>query len=411
MKILIISPCDLPVPAVQGGAVASLMESILKKNEEYKRLQITIVTSWTSNAEKKSKLYPSVKFIWIKPMKSVQLVDNIVDRVSSFFRDKSALPKDYARKLYVISKLKKILSEDNYDAIVVQNSGYLLKAFKDKSIIEKYNGKIYYHLHNDIPMNADDEVLKYVKFILISKYLLKKLSEKCGDDVKKRCYIVKNGIDCEKFSHVLDKKEMVALKKKLNISDDKKVIVFVGRIVKEKGIKELLDAISMLKNKSVMLLIIGSTNFGAKNESKFEQEIRQQCEDLKDQVRFTGFIHNDEVWKYYKLGDMAVLPSMWEEPAGLTMIEAALSGLPVITTYSGGIPEYLTSDYAFLIDKDNNIVENIKNSIQEVLSDEEKWKCIAKNASDYVLKNFSEYNFYNKFADVFDLSLRKDFDL
>lgn len=405
MKVLIISPCDLPVPAVQGGAVASLMESILKENEKNKRLQITIVTSWTSEAEKKSMLYPNVKFIWIKPVKLVSLVDSAVDIVTSKFRNKSSLPKEYARKIYVISRLKKILSEGDYDDVVVQNSGYLLKAFKDKSIAEKYKGRIYYHLHNDIPMNADDDVLKQVKFILISRFLLKKLIVKCGKDVEKRCYIVKNGIDCEKFTRVLDKKEKSALKKKLEIDEDKKVIVFVGRIVWAKGIKELLDAIMLLNNKSVMLLIVGSTNFGAKDESEFECEIRQRCEELKDQVRFTGFIHNDEVWKYYKLGDVAVLPSIWEEPAGLTMIEAALSGLPVVTTYSGGIPEYLNSEYAFFISKESNTAENIKNAVDEILSDEARWKETGKKASEYVMNNFSEYTFYSNFADIFDSSV------
>ena len=60
----------------------------------------------------------------------------------------------------------------------------------------------------------------------------------------------------------------------------------------------------------------------------------------------------------YQLGNIAVLPSMWEEPAGMTMVEAVVSGLPLITTNSGGIPEYISDDVAVLLDRDENLVDN-----------------------------------------------------
>jgi len=400
MKVLLVTPCDLPVPAVNGGAVASLMESILKENEMQKKLNLTVVSSWNKKAEKQSLMYKRTKFIWIKTPLMYQKIDSFLGKLSSPFRENSR-SKEYIRKLYVISKLKSILAKKDYDAVVIQNSGYLLKVFRDTDLLEKYKGKIYYHLHNDIPMNADDEVLKQTKFLLISRYLLKKLKEKCGEDVENRCYIVKNGICCEKFRKTLTEKEKLSLRNKLGISSDKKVLVFVGRIVKSKGIKELLNAVEQIHDKSIVLLIIGSTNFGAKDISKFEIDIKKKCEELGNQVRFTGFIHNNELWKYYKISDIAVLPSMWEEPAGLTMIEAAAAGLPVITTISGGIPEYLNNNHAILIERNKSIVENIKNSVYEILSDMDKWKQKGQEASDYVVDNFSESAFYNSFVNVF----------
>ncbi len=400
MKVLLVTPCDLPVPAVNGGAVASLMESILKENETQKKLNLTVVSSWNKKAEKQSLMYKRTRFIWIKIPSMYQQIDSFLGKLSSPFR-KNSRSKEYLRKLYVISKLKDILAGKNYDAVVIQNSGYLLKVFRNTDLLEKYKGKIYYHLHNDIPMNADDEILKHTKFLLISRYLLKMLKEKCGEDVENRCYIVKNGICCEKFRKTLTEKDKLSLRNKLGISPDKKVLVFVGRIVESKGIKELLNAVEQMHDKSIVLLIIGSTNFGAKDISKFETEIKKKCEELGEQVRFTGFIHNNELWKYYKISDIAVLPSMWEEPAGLTMIEAAAAGLPVITTISGGIPEYLNNNHAILIERNKNIVENIKNSVYEILSDADKWKQKGQEASEYVADNFSESAFYNSFVNVF----------
>ncbi len=397
MKILLITPCDLPVPAVCGGAVASLMESILKENEKKKKLDITVVSSWNEKAERKSAEYRHSQFIWLKINSLCKMADNLAGKI---FKLLGKSGKDYIRKLYVISKIKKILSENDYDAVVVQNSGYLLKAFREKSLAEKYKDKIYYHLHNDIPVNADDEVLKHVKFILISRYLMKNVALKCGKDAEKRCCIVKNGINCQKFRKELSSEEELEIRNKLSISSDKKIIVFVGRIVEYKGIREVLEAISEMNDKSVVLLIIGSTNFGASDKSEFEASIQKKCEELGEQVRFTGFIHNDEVWKYYKLGDMAVLPSTWQEPAGLTMIEAASAGLPVVTTNSGGIPEYLNSEHAIFLDVNAELTKNIKASVEKILSDELEWKKTGMKASEYVMGNFSESAFYDSFTDA-----------
>ncbi len=397
MKVLIISPCDLPVPAVSGGAVASLMESIVKENEIQDKLHISMVTSFSKAAEEKSLKYKRTEFIWIKNPYFFKLADSVMDFLLMKFH-KASKPKEYFRKLYVISKIKKILDRGEYDRIVVQNSGYILKALKEEKTLAKYKDKIYYHLHNDIPMNADDDMLKETKFLLISEYLKIQLAEKCGESAKDRCIIVKNGIDCGKFRQELSDEDKVALRQQLEIAPDKKIMVFVGRINESKGIRELLNAVETMDD-SFVLLIIGSTNFGAAEISDFEREIQKKCEKLKDRVRFTGFVHNDELWKYYKLSDMAVLPSMWEEPAGLTMIEAAAAGLPVITTISGGIPEYLTDDYAILIDKENNVEENIRNAVYEVKDNEALWKQRGKAAAEYVMDNFSEKAFYDSFVD------------
>ncbi len=148
-----------------------------------------------------------------------QKIDSFLRKLSFPFR-KNSCSKEYIHKPYVISMLKSILAKNDYDAVVIQNSGYLLKVFRNTDLLEKYKGKIYYHLHNNIPMNAENEVLKQTKFLLISRFLLKKLKEKCGEDVENRCYIVKNGICCENFRKTLIEKEQLSLRNKLDISPD-----------------------------------------------------------------------------------------------------------------------------------------------------------------------------------------------
>ena len=91
---------------------------------------------------------------------------------------------------------------------------------------------------------------------------------------------------------------------------------------------------------------------------------------------FTGFINYDQVPSYLKMADIAVVPSMWEEPFGLTVVEAMASGLPLITTRSGGIPE-ICEGVATIVDREN-IVENLANAILDLYKHPEKRAAMAK---------------------------------
>lgn len=85
-----------------------------------------------------------------------------------------------------------------------------------------------------------------------------------------------------------------------------------------------------------------------------------------DRIRFTGYIENAELYQYYQCADMQVVPSMWEEAAGLVAIEGMLSGLPLVVTKSGGLVEYAPKEVAMQIER-NGIVENLKMAIETVM--------------------------------------------
>ena len=88
------------------------------------------------------------------------------------------------------------------------------------------------------------------------------------------------------------------------------------------------------------------------------------------------------MWKYYKLADLAVFPSIWEEPAGLTMLEATIASLPLITTRTGGIVEYLEEEQAIFVDNDEKIVNALTKKINDFFDNEKKYNkkmlCISK---------------------------------
>lgn len=127
---------------------------------------------------------------------------------------------------------------------------------------------------------------------------------------------VHNGIDCDKYE----------------FSDSHEdYLLFAGRIVAEKGVKE---AIKVAQETNHRLLIIGPT-YGDKSEY-FEHHVKPH---LDDKILYLGFMEQAQLVTYYKKAKAFLMPVQWEEPFGMTMIEAMACGTPVIGLRRGAIPE------------------------------------------------------------------------
>ena len=397
MKALIVTPCGLPIPAVKGGAVLTLLESIIKINEIEKKAELTVVGVYDEEAITASEQYPGTRFVFIRYGKPVLFFDELYEKVFDMLKKHHKIAKRYLSKLQVIHDVKKLLWQEDFDRVVFQNAGYLLNVLKDKKIRCKYEGKLYYHIHNDIPSNIYAEGVRDCRLLLISRYLEKRVIKICGSIDTEKIIVVKNGIDTEKFGQELSDDEAIEIKNKLHIPLDNKVVLFTGRIDQTKGISETVDAVEKLHRNDITLLVVGSNEFGSKRTSPFEIRMKNTFAAMGERVVFTGYVPYENIWKYYKIADVAVLPSMWEEPAGLTMIEACASDVPLITTLSGGIPEYISSEWANLLPKDSHIVDNISSAIEDVFSNYEIWKDRAKKAQDHIKANYDLKNFYNAF--------------
>lgn len=396
-KVLIVSPCGLPVPAVKGGAVLTLIESLVIQNKLNKTIDLSIVGTYDADSEKKSKEYSDTQFFFIKKPELIVTLDRLVESILKALHKNKDTPRDFFWKLYVLKYVRKLLLSKKYDKIIFENSGYLLRSLKNGRISQKYKGRFFYHLHNDIPLNIDVDGVKKCKLLIISEYLKININKLCRRDMKNQCVIVRNGFDVNHFTQFLSSDEKDKIKQALNIPKHKKVILFAGRLNANKGIDKLADAFVRLNRDDLTLLIIGSHHFGASDTSKFAENLKHKFGQLGDSVVFTGYVPYTEMWKYYKIADVGVFPSMWEEPAGLTMLEASAAGIPVITTVSGGIPEYLPEEYVYFIKRDDDIVNNLSKAICEVLANYDNWKEKAEKCSKYIINNYSEERYFADF--------------
>ena len=223
--------------------------------------------------------------------------------------------------------------------------------------------KIVYHLHNEkLDFSSPEGKRIYDtanKIICVSDYITNCIGTATGDD--KKCITVHNGINLNAFS---PQKQIIS-KGSLGLKEEDFVLLFSGRINKEKGIFELIQAMNKLKDyQNIKLLIIGSSFYGnIKTETSFIRVLKEYASDLNERIIFTGFIPYNKVPNYLSISDVAVIPSNWDDPFPTTVLEAQAMGLPIITTRRGGIPEEVTEDNAILLDTDEHFIDNLANAI------------------------------------------------
>ena len=87
---------------------------------------------------------------------------------------------------------------------------------------------------------------------------------------------------------------------------------------------------------------------------------------------FTGFIPYNNMPDYLQLADIAVIPSIWNDPFPTTELEAQAMGLPIITTLRGGIPEEVSIDNAILLETNEDFVNNLAKSILHLYENPQK---------------------------------------
>ena len=402
MKIAIITSGFLPVPATKGGAVENLIVNILKENEKRKKMKFVVFSIYDENSMIESQKYQHTKFTFIKSNVLIKFLDKIM-----FFIAKKILKKQNSQsyryifqRLYFLNICSKNLKKENYDKIILENHPTQYLALKWRKNYIKYSGKYYYHCHNEFPGTYG--CLKIIKntekIMCVSQYIAETLSNYL-DMNKNKFYVLRNCIDYDKFSSEIGEIEKNKIRKKYNIKNNEKVLIFTGRIVPEKGVMELVRALENLKYKKNKLIIIGSALNKLKINTNYQIKIEKMIKKLKNKIIFTGFISYDEIYKYYSIADIAVLPSIWNDPAPLTIIESLISGLPIVTTNSGGIPEYATNGSAVILNKDNNLINSLTQTLDDLLINEKKLELMSKKAKE-VSSDLRLENYYHNFLKI-----------
>lgn len=390
MKVAIVLGSQLPVPAVKGGAIETLVTNLVDQNEICKEIEMTVISSYDSQAVAEAAKYASTQFRWIKYTfinKIVNVFTRLISRISG-----KCIPH-----LGILETIH-ILKTGRFDFIVIEGSIQMLSA-----IAERFNSsQILFHLHSATLFSKPELFSLCKKVIVVSEYLKEQVSIHTGLS-DNRTEVLKNCIDLEKYFRIDRQRVRMNLRERFRIKESDLVVSFVGRIDEGKGVRELLRALAITpRSMKYTLMIIGSAGlyFGkTATETAYYKEILALALSLKNNVIFTGFIHNDKIPEMLATADILVVPSTGEEAQGLVVLEGFASGLPVITTDSGGIPENISTDCALMVKRDEYFIENLSLAIQDLLLSRERRLKMGEAGLRHAL-DYSSSSYYRNFVDI-----------
>lgn len=194
--------------------------------------------------------------------------------------------------------------------------------------------------------------------------------------------IIRCGVDLKKYQF------------RSNSSTPSKIL-FVGRLSNEKGLNVLLDSLAILKSENLdfMLTILG--------DGPSREKLEQQTKELKlnDYVIFKGFVDQSTIREDLNNSDLFILPS-FAEGIPVSLMEAMAIGVPVITTYVGGISELVIDNKTGLLCYPSD-PSGLADSIRKYLNDQERIESIVKHARQHIETEFDIDNQIDKLAELF----------
>ena len=391
-KIVFVLPENgLRVPATMGGAIETLLTMLLERNEKERKFQFVFIFP-TSQAEK---TYYECAVCYGCTVKSIggvagEFCKKVWIKIGLYF------PKLFPRVSKYYRKACRIAKREKADYVIAE--GILPDQFINFGYVWKRES-LGTHLHNQyVKTQRCDEI--FGKTIAISEFIADRWNEKTPEQWK-NTYVLHNCIDIDKFNVPISEERKNEIRREMGFCPEDFIVIFCGRLVAQKGVKELIDAVLNIDDPAIKLLLIGSDDFARGDKGKYAQEIKETVRQNSDKISHLGYIENGLIYQYYQSADMQVIPSTWEEPAGLVVLEGMMSKIPLVITRSGGMVEYVDEEYTEIIPNDENIVENIRNKILELKKDSGKRERMAEGAYKWV-RQFTSQKYYEDFCAIMD---------
>lgn len=306
LKVAFVAPEDLPVPPTQGGSVQIYLHALIRQLKSAHAVDVILIT----------------------PRRSAH--GRMTSRTrahDAHYRVHTTGQKAYQRQVVQLLKRLRpdVIQVDNRPKFAVQ----LKKLFGCPVVL---------NLHSTTflgPQNIDQRRvrpgLRLLDSVVVNSHFLRKtvaarFQLATGDW---RPVVIYPGIDLDRFSY----RERVF---KEFSADNPLRVLFVGRVIAQKGVHVLVRAVRQLTDAGlpVRLTVVGRT---PPWERSYERRVKRFARGYP--IRWTGFIPPQALAQCYARHQIFICPSQSKEAFGLVNLEAMASGLPVIASGVGGIPE------------------------------------------------------------------------
>ena len=375
----------LTVPPIRGGAIQVLIDGVTPHLNQHHDITVFCIND--------------------PDLPDCEIVKNIeyirVPRENYVFNVAAKLSIKYANKVY-------------YDIVHVFNRPRDLLIYKASMPLSRFVLSLHNEMFKESKISTEmgNLVIRAVdKIMTVSEYIGQTITSRFPL-AKSKVKVIYSGIDLNRYKPIWDEgiqRLRKELRKKYGI-EDKKVVLFVGRLSKVKGPDILLKAMKevLQDHPDTVLVIVGSKWFSDDRINEFGLYLRQLAKSLGDnKVIFTGFVPPCDIPNQFLIGDLFVCSSQWQEPLARVHYEAMGAGLPIITTNRGGNAEIIRHlDNGIVIDDYSNS-KAFAAAISFLLSNREKADSLSKTSREFVESNFGFEHVAQRLEELYVKSIKR----
>jgi spore coat protein SA len=333
-SVAFVLPELLPVPPVQGGAVEYWVDEV-SRHMRRSGYEVSVVSRPAGATPLADKAIRYVGVPWTplasrlltfkqttsrrNPLRPLAKIQNVL---SYGLKARALLPSAAARIVYV----------HNDPALTLM----LGKSPGQKFVLHMHND----HLASRAMKPLYKRVIDKVDLVLCVSDFIRDSARASFPSQSDKFVTVVNGTDAD-FFRPTPRPEARAQLADVTFEPGCSYFVYVGRLVEIKGVHVLLEAFSGLlaRNPNARLIVAGSSFFSDAPKTSYEARLQEMARPMQHAIVFTGYLPHDKIRLLYAAADAVVVPSTWQEPSGLVLIEAMACGACVIGTRVGGARE------------------------------------------------------------------------
>jgi len=312
MRIAIVSPGPFTVPPIKGSSVEHDIDMVSRQFGP--NHQVTIYS-------RTSPKYPRI----------------------SQEENRSYVRVPYQGRQDYISRVIKRMRKQPPEVILVENRPQhvpaLRRAFPHLPIFLNMHSHVYATARL-IPPKRMKQVVRMIDGLITNSQYLGQHFIRKHHVPEEKVHAVHLGVDVETYQ-LRQKGDVKRLRRQLGLMPRHRVLLFAGRLMREKGVHLLLNAFAKVAEQDPLarLVILGGTGYGSNRETPYVKELKKMAKPLGGKVKFASFVPTYEMPLWYQLADVVATPSLWAEPFCRVNLEAMAAGKIVISTPRGGIPE------------------------------------------------------------------------
>lgn len=376
MKILI---CSLTYPLPNGVTVSinTSIDEFLKKG-----IEIRVVSPDYDLGKFRPEHYPVSSSLLLKNIGVLIGREERTFGINAYFQIKE-IADDFCPDAYWLHTLS--WAPNAFERYIVKTNKP--KVLTYHTMVEKYGGIYAGRLGMYTMRKRSKAVCEKSDAIITPSKTMEKILREYG--VTKPIHVIPTGISTSEKHFT--KQEIC---RRFGINKNSKILLYVGRISKEKNLGVLFNLIKSLKYNAVLLLV---------GPGEIQETIKETLRmGIGERTIFTGGLLKEDVQKIYGACDAFVFSSQ-SETQGLVIGEAMLSGIPVIALDSPTQKEIYPEDVAVVVrDQSKFATEVVK-----ILENKKKRDELVKRAKDFVSKNFSKEKMTEKQINIFNELINK----